>query len=82
MSIQGIVTIAVAVASLLVSIVALVNVVALRRMLQGRAERPAAPPPPSAGAGAVASGNVFCRSCGAMYDSTQAACPMCHTPRG
>jgi hypothetical protein len=26
-------------------------------------------------------GVVFCRNCGKQYDSTEAACPSCNTPR-
>ncbi|WP_423799828.1 hypothetical protein [Neobacillus sp. SAB-20_R2A] len=34
---------------------------------------------PAAAAGA---GVVFCRNCGSPFDSNNAACPQCNTPRG
>ncbi|MBS4212974.1 MULTISPECIES: hypothetical protein [Neobacillus] len=34
---------------------------------------------PAAAAGA---GVVFCRNCGSPFDSSNAACPQCNTPRG
>lgn len=81
MSMEWMIAIAIAAAALVVSIVTLVNVVKLRR-----AERKEAPgsmvSPLGTSVREVESGNVFCRSCGNMYDSTFGACPACHTPRG
>lgn len=82
MSMEWILAIGVAIAGLVVSIITLGNVVALRRSLRGSANRSVDAAPPEPCAGAVETGNVFCRECGSIYDSVHTACPSCHTPRG
>ncbi|MGI6153059.1 MAG: hypothetical protein ACOYJB_04390 [Christensenellaceae bacterium] len=80
MGIEWVVVLGVAAAGLVVSIITLVNVAGLRRALRSSANQDVNINP--VGANAVESGNVFCRNCGAMYDSVHTACPSCHTPRG
>lgn len=81
MNVELIVVAAIAVVGLVVGVITLVNVIALRRTLRSGESRPVDRTAPGTGT-TVESGNVFCRHCGSMYDSGQAACPSCRTPRG
>lgn len=82
MSLEWIVVAGIAIAGVVIGAIALGNVVALRRELRNGINRPAGVDFPKAVSGADEAGNVFCRGCGSMYDSTQAVCPSCQLPRG
>jgi uncharacterized paraquat-inducible protein A len=82
MSMEWAVAIGISVAGLVISIVTLINVVALRRAQNSRENLSVNITSTEASPGVTESGNVFCRGCGSMYDSAQSVCPSCHTPRG
>lgn len=81
MSIEWIVLVVIALAALVVGLVTLITVADLRRALQNQQSKPADAFPPVTLPGGYEPGNVFCRGCGNMYDSTLSACPSCRMPR-